>query len=443
MKKIVFVIVLLCYAYSQCFSQKEKWTFQECVKYALEHNPNIRSQKIEIKNAELNLKNSRQSRLPNLDLGITQHFQLGKILTAENGYQRNDQSNTGVVLESEFLLFKGFQTKHRIAIDKLSLDISLSCLERAEKDVTLQIALQFLQVLFYKELEKIHREQIELTKEQLVNTENLTKLGRIPQSYIYDVKAELAGNEFALVQSSIKEQESLLIMSQLLDLRNSQEFDIEVPVLKDIENSLLLLPSVDSIYSSALDFFPEIKIAHQQLEVGKKQLLLSKSAYYPSISMYANYNNGYHHVFNTETGRLKEQLRGNNRIGTGLSFSMPIFDRFAAKNKVSLSKIAIENQVLQLENAEKSLYREIQLAYFDAVTAIEKWKSGEKNREALQIAFQHIEQRYNAGKGTIYELLEGKTKLIKALIEQSQIKYELVFRIKILDFYNGKEIVIN
>jgi outer membrane protein len=442
-KKIIFTIVILSCAYSPCFSQQEKWTFQECVKYALEHNPNIRSQKIEIRNAELNVKTARQNRLPNLDLGLTQHFQLGKNLTVNNGYQTNNQSNTGIVLESEFLLFAGFQAKHRIAIENLNLDISLSCLEKAEKDVTLQIALQFLQILFYKELEKIHTEQIELTREQVTNTENLIKLGRVPQSYIYDVKAELASNEFALTQSSVKEQESLLLLKQLLDLSDFQKFDIEIPVFDDIENSLLLLPLPDSIYSAALAFFPEIKMARQQLDVSRTQLLLSKSAYYPSISMYANYNNGYSHIFNTENRRLKDQLKGNERIGAGLSVSMPLFDRFAAKNKVSLSKIVIESQTLRLENAERALYKEIQLAYFDAVTAIKKWESGEKNREALQIAFQHIEQRYNAGKGTVYELLEGKTKLTKATMEQSQIKYELLFRLKILHFYMGKEIEIH
>ena len=156
--------------------------------------------------------------------------------------------------------------------------------------------------------------------------------------------------------------------------------------------------------------------------------------------MYANYNNGYYRIYNTENRRLKDQLKGNERIGAGLSLNVPVFNRFVTKNKVSLSKIAIEDQTLQLENAEKALYKEIQLAYFDAVTAVEKWKAAEKNVEALQIASYHIEQRYNAGKGTVFELLEGRTKLTGALIEQSQIKYELVFRFKILDFYGGGKI---
>ena len=121
---------------------------------------------------------------------------------------------------------------------------------------------------------------------------------------------------------------------------------------------------------------------------------------------------------------------------------MPIFNRFATKNKVSLSKLVIEEQTLQLENTEKELYKEIQLAYLDAVTAIERWKAGEKNTEALSIAFHHLEQRYNAGKATVYEFLEGRTKLTKAQIEQSQIRYELIFRLKILDFYRGIEIVL-
>ena len=442
MKRIVtIVIILFCY-YPTCFSQEPKWTFEECVEYALEHNLDIRSKRIEIKGAKLNVKTSQQSRLPNLGFGTTQNFQFGRALTKENTYEDNNQANTGITFESEVPLFAGFQIKNQIEIDKLNLDISLSSLEKAEKDVTLQIALQFLQILLEKELGEINRKQIELIKEQLVNTENLANLGRIPQSYIYDVKAQLASDEYTLIQSSVNEKKSLFYLSQLLDLRDFQEFDIKVPLLNDIESSLLLLPSVDSIYSSALAFFPEIKIANQALEAGKKQLLLSKSAYYPSIAMYANYNNGYYHIYKAENRRLKDQLKENERIGVGLSLSMPIFNRFATKNKVSLSKLVIEEQTLQLENTEKELYKEIQLAYLDAVTAIERWKAGEKNTEALSIAFHHLEQRYNAGKATVYEFLEGRTKLTKAQIEQSQIRYELIFRLKILDFYRGYEITL-
>ena len=300
MKRIVTIVIILFCCYPTCFSQEPKWTFEECVEYALEHNLDIRSKRIEIKGAKLNVKTSQQSRLPNLGFGTTQNFQFGRTLTKENTYEDNNQANTGITFESEVPLFAGFQIKNQIEIDRLNLDISLSSLEKAEKDVTLQIALQFLQILLEKELGEINRKQIELIKEQLVNTENLANLGRIPQSYIYDVKAQLASDEYTLIQSSVNEKKSLLYLSQLLDLRDFQEFDIKVPLLNDIESSLLLLPSVDSIYSSALAFFPEIKIANQALEAGKKQLLLSKSAYYPSIAMYANYNNGYYHIYKAE-----------------------------------------------------------------------------------------------------------------------------------------------
>ena len=56
--------------------------------------------------------------------------------------------------------------------------------------------------------------------------------------------------------------------------------------------------------------------------------------------------------------------------------------------------------------------------------------------------FVSFEGPDGAGKSTVFEYSEAKTKYAQSLAEQTQAKYNFIFRTKILDFYNGTPITL-
>ena len=92
---------------------------------------------------------------------------------------------------------------------------------------------------------------------------------------------------------------------------------------------------------------------------------------------------------------------------------------------------------MAIENSKKVLFKEIQQAYFNATAAQEKYIASTKSVKASKEAFKYAEDRYNAGKSTVFEFNEAKIKYARSLAEQVQSKYNFIFRAKILDFYNG------
>ena len=64
------------------------------------------------------------------------------------------------------------------------------------------------------------------------------------------------------------------------------------------------------------------------------------------------------------------------------------------------------------------------------------------NQPRQQGGFSYAEDRYAAGKSTVFEYSEAKTKYAQSLSEQAQAKYDFIFRTKILDFYNGTPITL-
>jgi outer membrane protein len=93
---------------------------------------------------------------------------------------------------------------------------------------------------------------------------------------------------------------------------------------------------------------------------------------------------------------------------------------------------------LNHEQLKKSLFKNVQQAYVDASSAYKRFNASERSLQSAQEAFSFNEQRYNLGLINTYDYLLSKNNLAKAQAAQAQSKYDYIFRIKILDFYQGK-----
>ncbi|WP_373843506.1 TolC family protein, partial [Bacteroides heparinolyticus] len=107
----------------------------------------------------------------------------------------------------------------------------------------------------------------------------------------------------------------------------------------------------------------------------------------------------------------------------------------ATRNKVRTARIEENNSRLSLEKEKKELYKEIEKAYMDALAAFEKHESTSKAVAANREAHRYAQEKYAAGKSSVFEYNEIKMKLADALSKQSQAKYTYLLKEKILNFY--------
>ena len=63
--------------------------------------------------------------------------------------------------------------------------------------------------------------------------------------------------------------------------------------------------------------------------------------------------------------------------------------------------------------------------------------------EAAAKSYEAFEKRFNAGMLGSYELQQSKNNLALAEAEMIKAKYTYVFRLKVLDFYQGKPLTLN
>lgn len=438
---------LLAVQGGQAQEMPKEWSLEACIQYAIEHNIDLKQREQEQESRQVELHTNKFRWLPAVNASLGQSFQFGRSSTKSGLIVDQNADNSTLSINLDMPLFDGMKIPNNIAASKLNLKAATETLNKAKEDLSINIASFYLQVLYHKELLKIAELQVALDQEQVTKTQALVDAGKVPLSQLYDIKAQRAKDEVTLTEAQNNVRLALLDLAQSLELeRDEESFDIVTPVIDDAiaSNMGSLLPP-DHIFDHAVTFKPQIKEQEYLLESQKKLLRVAQADYYPKLNFGASYSNGYYHTSGgggefIDTRSFSDQLKQNGQKIVGFSLSIPLFNRFQVRNNVRSARINIRNRELMMENTKKSLYKEIQKAYYDATAAQKKYQSSGLSVNASQEAFTYAQERYEAGKSTVFEMNEAKVKYTQSLAEQAQAKYEFIFRAKILDFYNGTPI---
>jgi outer membrane protein len=443
MKKFIVITLALLLCPFANYAQTRKWTLEECIVYAIEHNINVKQLELQKQNSEIDLNTVQNSRLPNLNSSTGQNWNFGRTQTQSGLYENQNQSNTNFSISSSIPLFTGFRIQNEIARNELDLQAAVKNLEKAKDNLALNIASLFLQVLFNKELLKINEEQLTFTKYQVERTKELVRYEKAPAAQLSDIEAQAANDEVAVIQADNNLKLALLDLKQSLELEQTAEFDVSIPefgdVLTDYTGSI---QSPYTVFENAVQTKPAIKEQELRVASAEKAFKIAQSGYYPNLNLNVGYGTNYFFLYSKDfTNRtLSEQLKNNGSEYIGLSLNIPIFSRYSVRNQVKSARLNIENQHLILENTKKTLFKEIQTAYQNALAAQEKYRASGKAITAASESFEAANIKYENGKSTVFEFNEAKNRLMKSQSEAVQAKYDYIFRTKILDFYNGMPI---
>lgn len=412
------------------------WSLDDCIAYALENNIDVRQRALATEQNEVKLSTARLSRLPSLNASIGADASFGRVIGSDNIYRNNNQTSGSLNISTDLPIFQGMRINRQIKGGKLDLAVAMQDLERAREDVSINIMTLYLQVLYSKELTAVAERQLELSRQQAARSRELVEAGKQPESALYESEALRANDQLTLTQARNDLQLALLNLSQALNRESAAGFDVVEPTLDSVTiASLHRLGSADAVYAFAVENRPHIRAERLRLESSENSVQIAKSALYPSISLSGGYGTG---VFSGDEEKFWAQMRQKSREFVGLSLNIPIFNRRATRNDIRSAQLSVRSQQLALTDAERSLRKEIEQAWYNADAAFSKYNSAEAALVSARTAFAYEQKKAEAGRSTVFDFNDAKTRMEKAESELVQSKYEFVFRSKILDFYRGE-----
>ena len=442
MKKASFLVLCAATLSQLAMAQQKQWSLRECCDYAVEHNITIKQQENQCRQQEIQLSNAKNQRLPDLSGSASQNFSFGRGLTAENTYTNTNTSSTSFSVGTSVPLFTGFQIPNNIKLNQLNLEAATQDLEKAKNDIRTQVAQAYVQILYNMEMADVAHRQISIDSVQVARLQALLDIGRASEAELAQQKATMAQSQLTATQADNNLQLAILAMTQLLELNTPEGFSVERPAAE--KSSLFTLHSSlftpDEIYADALVSKPEIQAQQLRLRATENSIKIAQAGYYPTLSFSAGLGSNYYKTSGFKADGFADQMKNNFSQYLGFNLNIPIFNRFQTRNSVRSAKIDRENQTLQLDNTKKTLYKEIQQVYYNAVAANQKLMSSKQACESSETAFRLTQAKYEQGKATITEFNEAKNNYLKAESDLTQARYEYLYQQALIRFYQGKEI---
>jgi len=454
-------------------AQVREYTLRECVAIALQKNINIKQSEIDLEGADIDKTDAFGSFLPRVNAQTQHIWNNGLSQNITNGLIENLTTqfssfggNVGVTL------FNGRQNVNQLARANLNIIARQYQLEDMKDDISLFVANAYLQVMFNREFEQVQIYQLELAKQELERTQLRINAGVLTQAEIYEIEANLASQEQALVQAENTYRLSRISLAQLLLITDYENFDIAKEDY-DVPLSQILMEDPKNIYETALTLRNDIKLGATNIEIAKKDIELAKGALMPTLSAFYNYNTRISYsdrfiesgnLIETPIGVVKQsgalvvreipdreiaeplsfgdQFRQNDGHSYGLSLNIPIFNGNAAKNNIKRRKLNLKRFENTFEQSKLDLENTINQAYNDAQGSLKFFEASRKTLKAREEAYLIAEQRFEAGVMNSYDYIQAKQRYQIAASDTVRAKYDYIFKLKILEFYFGLTITI-
>ena len=476
MKRSLFLFLVIALASFSASAQK-LWTLEECAAHATQNNITLKQAELNEELSALSLSQSNLNLLPNVNASTGYYFNFGRTIdpTSNLYVNQNTQTNT-VQLSLGWTLFNGLQRLNTIKQNEFSLLASEYNTANTEQNILLYVVGSFLEIVYAKENLANADDQLRLSVAQMERTKLLVSAGTLSQGALYDMEAQVANDELNKVTAQNQLDISKLNLAQLMNL--NEPMDVSVPPL-EINSGLLgdLNLTADSIYATAVKIQPVIKNAEYSLLSYEKGLAVAKGSLYPSLSFFGslstNYSDAYQRLasIDTVTGEpvpigyvlssneivvspgfdivptykatgYTDQFKDNFGQAFGFSLDIPIFNNWSSRNNVSRSKINVQNAEYSLQSAKQQLQKDVQTAYQDAIAAKNSYTAALKSVTALEKSFDDAERKFNLGAITSIDYITAKSNLTKSQSSLLQSKYRYIFKLKVLDLYQGKPLTL-
>jgi outer membrane protein len=445
MKKFL-ILIFTCFIVSQgfVFSQQKVWSLEECIKYAIENNIQIKQQVIQTEVQKNSLDLSKYQLLPSLNGQASHSYSSGRALdqstyTFVNKTLQSDYFYVG----GQMPIFNGLQYYNSIQKNKYLVLASQQDLQDISDNVALNVALAYLQILLNKELVTANENQLNITLQQIEKTKKLVDAGSVAKGNLLQIQAQAAQEELSLITQKNALETSILTLTQFLELKTPSGFEVVVPEI-NVDPNTVVSGNIDDIYAIAEKNRPEIKSSELKLKASEYGLKMAKGGRSPILSLNYSYNARYSKPSNLPGDQsFVGQLKTSRSPGAGLTLNIPILNGWQVNKNISNSKLNVETNQYNLEGTQKQLYKSIQQAYTDAVASLKKYNVSLKAIASTEESFRYTEQKFNVGMVTPVDYNAAKTQLLTAQSDMAQAKYEFIFKIKVLDFYKGLPLTLN
>ncbi len=468
MNKKYFFIVIYLLRFVLIFSQNNSTlTLQQCIDIAIQNNLNLKITDVNVGIAKNNALQSQAQALPSLNGTAMHNYQYGRTIDRyTNTFANTNVLSQNFYLTAQWTIFAGLSQYNNIQSNKMNLLSAQENLAQQKNDLMLNVATAYVNVLLSQDILEANKTQYEITKQNYDRTKILVEQGSAAISTLKDVEAQLANDELNVINAKNNLELNLLALKQIMNLPAQQNIEIIRPEI-NINAEILTQYTADDIYNIAQKTQPSVKSREYQLKSYEYMLKANRGKRMPTLNVSASLATGYSGLakriigYQTQIDTLGnipgfgplvysqqvpvlektpflQQYKDNFNKVIGFSLNVPLFNGLAVHTSVKNAQLNVLNAKYNFDLNNQNLYKTIVQAYTNAQAAVSKYQASQKSFDAAKVAYEINENKYQQGALSYFDYSVSKNRMLSAQLNLLQSKYDLFFKLKILEFYAGK-----
>ena len=475
-------LVLLCSLLSAFqMSAQEVWSLEKCISTAQENNRTIKQSQISVKNAQLINKQDRFAMYPTVSGSSNLGFNFGRSVNpATYQFENISTRYNGINVSANVMLYGGGRIQNQMKQSAVDIQAAKADLEQTAQTIALQVAQAYLQILLNEEQFTNAKKRAQTTLSQLDRVEKQIKAGALPSNARFDLAAQAARDEQTIVSASNNVELSYLNLKNLLELSPDKDMKIEVPSVVVPSDANPDAFSFKMVYNQALSNQPQIRAGESRIKSAEIGVKIAQGALMPTLSMSGNLNSNFSSTIKDYTKAITanvpstlsgtatingqtapvsftfnqtvvtdapkkpyfSQIGDNFGQGLGLNLQVPIWDGYQRKTAIERQQLNVESQSIALERTKQQLKSDVQNAIASSRAARKQYDAAQKTYDAQKAAFDAMEKRFQIGAANGFEYSQSRIQLDTAERDVVVAKYDYLFRLKIVEFYEGKKLTL-
>lgn len=437
----VFSCLFVLIFFSFTAHTQPAYSLEQCIDSALKNNIPVQRIGLQAEAAEVNWRQSRSNRLPDLTADLSHNFNSGRTIDpSTNSYVSRNSIGAAYGLSANVGLFNGLGMQNRVKQNSFAYEASKMEAQQAKDELVLNVILTYLSVLNNEDQLELSYRQAMTTQASLDRLTVLNSQGAIKPSDISDLKGQLMNDQLNILNAKNILETSKLGLAQLMN----RNYDSTMKVERIDAGEFLANYSstANEVFQNSLQQFALVKAVEFRKQSAVYDVKAAKGQLYPKLSLGLGVNTYYSSITSNagNSGKMPytDQLKNFRSPYVGLGLRVPIFNRMLARSQIRLATVNLKDNELVEANTKRELRQQIDRAYLNMTNAYERYKVLLTQVSAYAESYKAAEVRFKAGVGTSVDYLIAKDRLDRSNLGLVNAKYDFVLRKKILDYYNGK-----
>jgi len=427
----------------------KKWSMEDCLKYALDHNYALNSLKLKEETSFQDLKLAKGYQLPSLSASLDNNFFNAKNISSSNGtivnqFSSSSSSSSGsYLLNTSLTVWNANYIKNSIHQKDLIHESNAYSIQELVNSNSILIVHYYLAILLVKEINTYITDLVQASESKVKQGRYLYELGSIPKKNLLELEAQLASDKYLLVENQNSIRQNTLNLKQLLQIASDSLFDIRVPQSIVINE---VIPTFPSVLEHALARFPDIKIGQLGIEIATLDISKARAGFQPVLSVSGNLSTGYHSYYGhptLTTDSFFNQIDQNFEQMVGIRLLIPIFSNRVNQTNLEKALIGYRQASLDSKNSRLLLSQQVEQAFLNSINALESYKAAAEQLKAATETNRIVNEQFRLGSLNSFDLIVERNQYIQAFQTFTQSKYSALLEEKIYEFFMGKPLFLN